>query len=92
MDKTDFLCVQTLTVEINLFVLDAVYRIAGDRMTEISHMYADLVRPSGFKLTTYMCIALITANHTVMSDGIFAVTLGNAHFFAVVWVSSDRLI
>ena len=55
-------------------------------------MNAYLVGTSCFEYTAGMGITLVPRDYAVVSNGVFAVLLSNAHLFAVVGVSSDRRV
>lgn len=58
-----------------------VLRVASERIADVFHMDANLVRPPRFQLALHIRVMAKPLEHAEMGDGFLAVFLGDGHFF-----------
>lgn len=92
MDKSDCFRMQALPAAVKGRFFGAVYRVPGHRVADVGKMHPDLMGPAGFEGAAQPGKTRKFFEKLNVRYGIFGIFWGNAHFFAVIWVSSNRCI
>ena len=91
MDKREFPGVKALARKtfFRLFCV-TVDGVSKNRVANISHVYANLMGPPGFKPAAEVGITVIPGNYFIMSHGAPGIFRAGGHFFSVGRMPADR--
>ena len=66
--------------------------VSSERMPDIFHMYADLMRPAGFQLQLKQGVIAEPFKHSKMRYRMFASTFNNGKQLTVIRITADRRV
>ena len=76
----------------------AICRVTQYRVTQVRHVDANLMRPTGFQLHVYRAMSKVrffmreSAQHAVVGDGTAPAQITDCHLFSVRRMAADRCI
>ena len=89
MGKAQRACVEALTVKAQLRFFSSINCVTQNGVTDVSHVYPDLMGSAGFQSAAHMGVAGVAADNLPVGDGIFGITGGDAHFLSVGGVTAN---
>ncbi len=89
MEKAQRPCVQALAAQALFRPLVAVDQVAEQRVTDVRHVHADLVRAAGLKLAADVRVAVVACDDRPVRDGAAGVFLRHGHALAIRRVAAD---
>ena len=67
-----------------------IFRITNQRIAQILHVYANLVRASGSQATAHNGIFAKAFQHLLFGNSVASAFFDNSHLFTVVFVTGDE--
>ena len=89
MEKAQRPRVQALAAQALFRPLVAVDQVAEQRVTDVRHVHADLVRAAGLKLAADVRVAVVACDDRPVRDGAAGVFLCHGHALAIRGVAAD---